>query len=121
MPVVVCGAKLSESRYVSLVSTLPWGERLIGLLSSASEQVLNDLGMEIPWKLSGSPYESKVSKTEPLNQIRRPSTYWLEFILTTMLLPFLAALALIRVAFRLDLAHYFSKYEAPVKHTIKVQ
>lgn len=86
----------------------------------ASEQILNDLGMPIPWRLSGSPSESKVSKTEPLNQIRRPSTYWLEFLLTTMLLPFLAALAFIRVAFRLDLAHYFSKYEEPVK-SLKVQ
>lgn len=91
------------------------------LSTTASEQILNDLSMEIPWKLSGSPYESKVSKTEPLNQIRRPKTYWLEFLLTTMLLPFLAALAFIRVAFRLDLAHYFSKYEVPVKSTIKVQ
>lgn len=77
--------------------------------------------MDIPWKPSGSPYESKVSKTEPLNQIKRPSTYWLEFILTTMLLPFIAALFVIRIAFRLDLAHYFSKYEQPVKSSIKVQ
>ncbi|KAK9895670.1 phytoene desaturase, partial [Cystobasidium minutum MCA 4210] len=96
VPVVVCGAKLT------------------------SEQILRDLGMDIPWKLSGSPYESKVSKTEPLNQIKRPSTYWVEALLTTMLLPFLAALFVIRFVFKLDLASYFSKYEEPVKSGIKM-
>lgn len=68
--------------------------------------------MPIPWKESGSPLESKVSKANPLNQVKRPKTLWAELFLTTMLLPVLATLVLVRIAFRLDTHRYFGKYYA---------
>lgn len=88
VPVVVCGAKLT------------------------SEQILKDLGMAIPWKPAGSPLESQTSKANPLNVIKRPKTLWVEAILTTMLLPLLAALFIVRVLFGLDTHRYFGKYYA---------
>lgn len=86
VPVVVCGAKLT------------------------SEQILNDLHMRIPWKLSGSPAESQVSKTEPLNLVKRPVTYWYEVFITTMLLPIIATVFVIRMIFKLDMPNYYAKY-----------
>jgi len=86
VPVVVCGAKIT------------------------SEQILNDLNMRIPWKLSGSPDKDLVSRSSSLNQIKRPKTLWYEVFITTMLLPIIATLFVVRMTFKLDLARYFSKY-----------
>lgn len=66
--------------------------------------------MPIPWRLSGLPLESQVDKTHPMNQIKRPKYYWTELFATTLLLPILATLMFVRIAFRMDLAKYFSKY-----------
>ena len=76
----------------------------------ASEQILNDLHMRIPWKLSGSPAASQVSKTEPLNLVKRPVTYWYEVFITTMLLPIIATVFVIRMIFKLDMPNYYAKY-----------
>jgi len=88
VPVVVCGAKIT------------------------SEQILNDLKVPIPWKLSGTPAESKVNKNDRLNQIRRPKTYWYEMLASTVMLPLILTVLLVRIIFRYDMAKYFRSYEA---------
>lgn len=80
--------------------------------SSASEQILNDLKVPIPWKLSGTPAESKVNKNDRLNQIRRPKTYWYEMLASTVMLPLILTVLLVRIIFRYDMAKYFRSYEA---------
>jgi len=87
VPVVVCGAKLT------------------------SEQVLNDLKMDIPWKLAGEAADAPVNRSQPLNQLTRPVPSFQEKIANLFLLPIVIALFLIRLVFRYDTARYFERYE----------
>lgn len=67
--------------------------------------------MPIPWKPSGEPDEAPVNRSKGLNILRKPTSTALEKVATTLLLPLIIALFIIRFLFRYDLAKYFSKYE----------
>jgi phytoene desaturase (3,4-didehydrolycopene-forming) len=109
VPVVVCGAKLSK-----LTATLhfrPSERNANELPFIASEQVLNDLKMDIPWKLAGEAADAPVNRSQPLNQLTRPVPSFQEKIANLFLLPIVIALFLIRLVFRYDTARYFERYE----------
>lgn len=78
---------------------------------TASEQILNDLNIPIPWTLAGQASEAKVNRNKPLNVCKPPRTLAWETFITTLLLPIVLTVLFIRTILGLNVANYFSTYE----------